>query len=54
VQCDKVTQVIGAELGLEPIGSVAKRCGHNFGVSDNRVEGFAFSPAVHRRRHARS
>ena len=34
--------MIGAELGLEPIGSVAKGCGHNSGVSDNRVEGFAF------------
>ena len=42
VHQDKVAQVIGAELGLEPIGSVAKGCGHNSGVSDNRVERFAF------------
>src|ERR1700730_6270800 len=42
VHQNEVPQVIGAELHLEPIGSVAKGCGHNSGVSDNRVEGFAF------------
>src|SRR5208282_149561 len=40
VHQDEVPEVIGAELGLEPIGSVAKGCGHNSGVSDNRIEGF--------------
>src|SRR5215475_1496523 len=41
VHQDKVAQVIGAKLGLEPIQGVAKRCSHNSGVSDNHVEGFA-------------
>ena len=42
VHQDKVAQVVSAELGLEPIGSVAKGCGHNPGVSDNHVDKFAF------------
>ena len=33
-----MAEVIGAELGLEPVGGLAERAGHDAGVGDDEVE----------------
>jgi len=37
---DEVAQVIGAELRLEVVRGIGKRCGHDARVGDDHIEGF--------------